>query len=189
MCTLSTICLAFTRPSSPAHAIHPFPRSFTYAFGISWGPLGWLLPVETQPLETRSAAQGLSVAVNFLSVFVTTQSFLTMLCRHEIAWVAGVLPCCHGDGIKGPPKEGIWHGPSHLQLSLHPHPTAEPPPPPTPVLQDGVGCFCVLRCSGCVHAAFRVGAFQRDAWGAPGRGARCVGKTLVLGALGWRGQG
>ena len=30
---------------------------FVAWFGWSWGPLGWLVPNEIQPLETRSAGQ------------------------------------------------------------------------------------------------------------------------------------
>nr|GMC65107.1 sugar transport protein 7 [Ipomoea batatas] len=39
---------------------------FVAAFGWSWGPLGWTVPSEIFPLETRSAGQ--------------TQSFLSLLC-------------------------------------------------------------------------------------------------------------
>jgi len=53
---------------------------FTYAFGTSWGPLGWLVPVECQSQATRSAASTASVAVNFFAVFLTTQLFPSMLC-------------------------------------------------------------------------------------------------------------
>ena len=39
---------------------------FVSAFAWSWGPLGWLVPAEVQPLETRSVGQGINVSVNFL---------------------------------------------------------------------------------------------------------------------------
>jgi hypothetical protein len=45
---------------------------------------GWLLPSEIQPLETRSAGQGLTVAVNFLFTFVIGQCFLSMLCAFQV---------------------------------------------------------------------------------------------------------
>ena len=32
----------------------------------SWGPIGWLIPSEVQPLETRSVGQSFATAVNFL---------------------------------------------------------------------------------------------------------------------------
>ena len=32
----------------------------------SWGPMGWLIPSEVQPLETRSVGQSFATAVNFL---------------------------------------------------------------------------------------------------------------------------
>ena len=53
---------------------------FTFCFGWSWGPLGWLVPVECQSQTTRSAASTMSVVTNFFTVFLTTQFFLPMLC-------------------------------------------------------------------------------------------------------------
>jgi sugar porter (SP) family MFS transporter len=53
---------------------------FTFCFGWSWGPLGWLVPVESQSQATRSAASTMSVVTNFFAVFLTTQFFLPMLC-------------------------------------------------------------------------------------------------------------
>lgn len=50
-------------------------------FGVSWGPLGWLVPSEIFPLEIRSVGQSVTVAVNFLFTFVVAQTFLAMLCR------------------------------------------------------------------------------------------------------------
>ena len=56
---------------------------FVYCFGWSWGPLGWLVPVESQSQRTRSAAATMSVLSNFFAVFLTTQLFLPMLCKLE----------------------------------------------------------------------------------------------------------
>lgn len=53
---------------------------FVLAFGWSWGPLGWTIPSEIFPLETRSAGQSITVAVNLLFTFVIAQSFLSLLC-------------------------------------------------------------------------------------------------------------
>ncbi|RZB43899.1 Sugar transport protein 13 [Glycine soja] len=44
------------------------------------GPLGWFIPSEIFPLETRSVGQGLSVCVNFLFTFVIGQAVFSMLC-------------------------------------------------------------------------------------------------------------
>ncbi|RVW19513.1 Sugar transport protein 7 [Vitis vinifera] len=49
------------------------------AFGWSWGPLGWTVPSEIFPLETRSAGQSITVAVNLLFTFIIAQCFLSML--------------------------------------------------------------------------------------------------------------
>uniref|UniRef100_A0ACD5UY53 Uncharacterized protein n=2 Tax=Avena sativa TaxID=4498 RepID=A0ACD5UY53_AVESA len=55
--------------------------NFVSSFAWSWGPLGWLIPSETFPLETRSAGQSISVCANLLFTFVFAQAFLSMLCR------------------------------------------------------------------------------------------------------------
>lgn len=56
---------------------------FVAAFGWSWGPLGWTVPSEIFPLETRSAGQSITVAVNLLFTFVIGQSFLSLLCAFK----------------------------------------------------------------------------------------------------------
>ncbi|XP_057767888.1 sugar carrier protein A [Salvia miltiorrhiza] len=56
---------------------------FVMAFGWSWGPLGWTVPSEIFPLETRSAGQSITVAVNLFFTFVIGQSFLSMLCAFK----------------------------------------------------------------------------------------------------------
>ncbi|CAH9070352.1 unnamed protein product [Cuscuta epithymum] len=53
---------------------------FVAAFGWSWGPLGWTVPSEIFPMETRSAGQSITVAVNLFFTFVIAQSFLSLLC-------------------------------------------------------------------------------------------------------------
>lgn len=56
---------------------------FVLAFGWSWGPLGWTVPSEIFPLETRSAGQSITVAVNLFFTFVIAQIFLTFLCAFK----------------------------------------------------------------------------------------------------------
>ncbi|KAL7090590.1 hypothetical protein ACP275_12G051100 [Erythranthe tilingii] len=53
---------------------------YVMGFAWSWGPLGWLYPSEIFPLEVRSAAQSVTVAVNMAFTFIVGQCFLTMLC-------------------------------------------------------------------------------------------------------------
>uniref|UniRef100_A0ACD5UPF7 Uncharacterized protein n=1 Tax=Avena sativa TaxID=4498 RepID=A0ACD5UPF7_AVESA len=55
--------------------------NFVSSFAWSWSPLGWLIPSETFPLETRSAGQSVSVCANLLFTFVFAQAFLSMLCH------------------------------------------------------------------------------------------------------------
>lgn len=57
--------------------------TFVSSFAWSWGPLGWLIPSETFPLETRSAGQSVTVCTNFLFTFVIGQAFLSMLCHFK----------------------------------------------------------------------------------------------------------
>ncbi|CAL5057556.1 unnamed protein product [Urochloa decumbens] len=56
---------------------------FTAGFGVSWGPLKWIVPSEIYPLEVRSAGQGMSEAISLLLTFAQTQSFLNMLCSFK----------------------------------------------------------------------------------------------------------
>ncbi|KAI3458335.1 hypothetical protein Pfo_014998 [Paulownia fortunei] len=56
---------------------------YVAGFGLSWGPLGWLVPSEIFPLEIRSAAQSINVAVGFLCTFIFAQTFLAMLCHFK----------------------------------------------------------------------------------------------------------
>lgn len=56
---------------------------FVAAFGWSWGPLGWTVPSEIFPLETRSAGQSITVAVNLFFTFVIAQAFLALLCAFK----------------------------------------------------------------------------------------------------------
>lgn len=53
---------------------------YVAGFAWSWGPLGWLVPSEIQPLETRAAGTGLNTFCNFLFTFFIGQLFLTILC-------------------------------------------------------------------------------------------------------------
>ena len=48
------------------------------------GPLGWLYPSEIQPLETRSAGQGIATLVNLLFSFIIGQTYLSMLCAMKV---------------------------------------------------------------------------------------------------------
>ncbi|XVE63864.1 hypothetical protein DITRI_Ditri07aG0055400 [Diplodiscus trichospermus] len=54
---------------------------YVCGFGLSWGPLGWLVPSEIFPLEIRSAGQSITVAVGLLFAFLVGQTFLVMLCH------------------------------------------------------------------------------------------------------------
>ncbi|KAM3375707.1 sugar transport protein 8 [Capsicum galapagoense] len=60
-----------------------FVCTFVMAFAWSWGPLGWLIPSETFPMETRTAGFAFAVSTNMLFTSVIAQAFLTMLCHMQ----------------------------------------------------------------------------------------------------------
>ncbi|TYI64183.1 hypothetical protein E1A91_D09G069400v1 [Gossypium mustelinum] len=57
--------------------------TFVMGFAWSWGPLGWLIPSEIFPLETRSAGFAFAVSTNMLFTFIIGQAFLSMLCQMQ----------------------------------------------------------------------------------------------------------
>ncbi|XP_055827607.1 sugar transport protein 8-like [Solanum dulcamara] len=57
--------------------------TYVMAFAWSWGPLGWLIPSETFPLETKTAGFAFAVSTNMLFTAVIAQAFLTMLCSMQ----------------------------------------------------------------------------------------------------------
>ncbi|CAN1331771.1 Sugar transport protein 5 [Linum perenne] len=52
-------------------------------FGWSWGPLSWLIPSEIFPIKIRTTGQSISLAINFATTFVLSQTFLAMLCHFK----------------------------------------------------------------------------------------------------------
>ncbi|KAJ4722427.1 Sugar transport protein [Melia azedarach] len=54
---------------------------FVMSFAWSWGPLGWLIPSETFPLETRTTGFAFAVSSNMLFTFLIAQAFLSMMCH------------------------------------------------------------------------------------------------------------
>ncbi|KAJ7965708.1 Sugar transport protein [Quillaja saponaria] len=56
---------------------------YAAGFAWSWGPLCWLIPSEICPIKIRSTGQSISIAVNFATTFVLSQTFLTMLCHFK----------------------------------------------------------------------------------------------------------
>ncbi|KAM7462632.1 hypothetical protein LguiA_030753 [Lonicera macranthoides] len=56
---------------------------FVMSFAWSWGPLGWLIPSETFPVETRTAGFAFAVSSNMFFTFLIAQAFLSMLCHMQ----------------------------------------------------------------------------------------------------------
>ncbi|KAK1312132.1 Sugar transport protein 14 [Acorus calamus] len=68
-------------PKADASVLVVFICLFVVAYGWSWGPLGWLVPSEIFPLETRSAGQSMVVCVNLFFTAAMAQCFLASLCH------------------------------------------------------------------------------------------------------------
>ncbi|KAL7105205.1 hypothetical protein ACP275_07G029800 [Erythranthe tilingii] len=89
---------------------------FVMSFAWSWGPMGWLIPSEIFPLETRTAGFAFAVSTNMLFTFVIAQGFLSMLCNMQsyiffffAAWilVMGLFVLFLLPETKGVPIEAI----------------------------------------------------------------------------------
>lgn len=70
-----------TLPKAPAMLVVVLTCMFVMSFAWSWGPLGWLIPSETFPIETRTAGFAFAVSSNMLFTFLVAQAFLSMLCH------------------------------------------------------------------------------------------------------------
>ncbi|EPS64536.1 hypothetical protein M569_10244 [Genlisea aurea] len=55
--------------------------SFVMSFAWSWGPMGWLIPTEIYPIETRAAGFAVAVSTNMMFTFLIAQAFLSMMCH------------------------------------------------------------------------------------------------------------
>lgn len=55
--------------------------TFVMSFAWSWGPMGWLIPSEVFPIETRTAGFAFAVSTNMIFTFIIAQAFLSMMCH------------------------------------------------------------------------------------------------------------
>lgn len=58
---------------------------YTFSFGMSWGPLKWVVPSEIYPVEIRSAGQAMTVSIALCLSFAQTQVFISLLCAMKYA--------------------------------------------------------------------------------------------------------
>lgn len=108
-----------TKHISKGHGILVLVLMCIYAagFGWSWGPLCWLIPSEIFPMKIRPTGQSITVAVNFATTFVLSQTFLTMLCHFKYGsflfygcWIAvmTIFVLLFLPETKGIPLESIY---------------------------------------------------------------------------------
>ncbi|RLM80603.1 sugar transport protein 5-like [Panicum miliaceum] len=107
-------------PRGYAAAVVALVCVYTAGFGVSWGPLKWVVTTEIFPLEVRPAALGLGGAISGVLIFVQSQSFLEMLCSFKygtflfyagwvvvmVASVAAFLPETRGVAIEA--MGAVW---------------------------------------------------------------------------------
>ncbi|KAF6256200.1 general substrate transporter, partial [Scenedesmus sp. NREL 46B-D3] len=74
-------CLGPESNDALASGIIALLRLYVAGFAWSWGPLGWLVPTEIQPLETRAAGTGINTFFNFIFTFFIGQLFLMLPAR------------------------------------------------------------------------------------------------------------
>ncbi|KAK4434017.1 Sugar transport protein 8 [Sesamum alatum] len=72
-----------TLDKSLAAAVVVLVCTFVMAFAWSWGPMGWLIPTEIFPIETRTAGYSFAVSSNMLFTYVISQTFLSMMCSFK----------------------------------------------------------------------------------------------------------
>ncbi|KAF8062934.1 hypothetical protein HT031_003773 [Scenedesmus sp. PABB004] len=77
------------------------PHADIAGFAWSWGPLGWLVPSEIQPLETRAAGTAINTFTNLLMTFVVFL-FFAGIGLIAVAFAAALVP-----ETKGVPIEEI----------------------------------------------------------------------------------
>ena len=76
---------AVTMPRGYALAVLVLMCLYTLSFGVSWGPLKWVVPSEIYPVEIRSAGQALTVSIALCLSFAQTQVFVSLLCAMRYA--------------------------------------------------------------------------------------------------------
>ncbi|XP_073153903.1 sugar transport protein 8-like [Henckelia pumila] len=95
--------------------------TYVMGFAWSWGPMGWLIPSEIFPVETRTAGFAFAVSSNMLFTFIIAQAFLSMMCHMRAfifyffsAWilVMGIFVVFLVPETKGVPidmvEERVW---------------------------------------------------------------------------------
>jgi hypothetical protein len=80
---------------------------FTFAYGVSFGPIGWVLPSEVFPLSMRSKGVALSTASNWINncmfTFVTILNSSTTLIIHSLHWPPDTFICGFLSFVSGIP--------------------------------------------------------------------------------------
>ncbi|KAK1299302.1 Sugar transport protein 6 [Acorus calamus] len=110
-----------TLPEGMAMGVVVLICAFVAGFAWSWGPMGWLIPSEIFPIQTRNAGYFFGVSTNMICTFIIAQTYLSMLCSMRAgvffffaSWIAvmGLFVAFLLPETKGVPieevKERVW---------------------------------------------------------------------------------
>jgi sugar porter (SP) family MFS transporter len=81
---LSLILISFTSYLKNSLMVVIFVAIYMSMFGISWGPIGWLIGPEVLPNKARSSGSSLATATNWICNFIVGQSAPILL--EKISW-------------------------------------------------------------------------------------------------------
>lgn len=94
---------------------------FTFAYGVSWGPISWNVCAEIFPLHINSTCCAITTCVQWASVIITAAvtppllallgwglyAILAALCFVSLAWVATFVPETRGVSV-GPEMDAVF---------------------------------------------------------------------------------
>lgn len=87
-------CLFFLVPDfqeapGAGWAVVVFIMIFTFAYAISWGPMGWLVPAEIFPIHIRGKGMGLATSANMIFDFALNTKLSIIITQPDVWGVGG----------------------------------------------------------------------------------------------------
>ena len=130
---------------------------FISSLGWGWGPLGWLVPSEIQPLNTRSAGQSITTFVQLMGGATVGQTFLTVLCSMKYGGCSAghaPPPVPPQSPVSFPPVLLSWYAASPICSSIPLCRQAHH------MAHQSTGSCCMLADAHCAFMEFQ----RRHAW-------------------------